>query len=34
MRYPSAEWKGDGVSGGTFIGAPYRVVIHTGKELS
>lgn len=29
MRYPSAQWKGDGVSGGTFIGAPYRVLLHT-----
>lgn len=29
MEYPYAEWKGDGVAGGTFIGAPWRVVVHT-----
>jgi hypothetical protein len=28
-RYPPAEWKGDGVSGGSFIGRPWRVVLHT-----
>ncbi|KKK63975.1 hypothetical protein LCGC14_2988880, partial [marine sediment metagenome] len=29
LKYPSAIWKGDGVSGGTYVGLPYRVVVHT-----
>ena len=29
MRYPYAEWKGDGVSGGTFVDVPRRIVVHT-----
>lgn len=28
-RYPKATWKGDGNSGGSFIGKPWRVVLHT-----
>jgi len=29
MRYPEATWKGDGQSGGSYIGLPFRVVLHT-----
>ncbi len=29
MRYPQASWKGDGQSGGSYTGEPYRVVLHT-----
>jgi len=28
-RYPAATWKGDGQSGGSWTGGPYRVVLHT-----
>lgn len=28
-HYPPANWKGDGVSGGSYIGAPWRFVVHT-----
>lgn len=28
-RYPKAIWKGDGQSGGTYEGRPWRVVLHT-----
>lgn len=28
-RYPKAQWKGDGQSGGGYDGRPYRVVLHT-----
>jgi len=29
MRYPEATWKGDGQSGGSYVGKPFRVVLHT-----
>ncbi len=29
MRYPEAIWKGDGQSGGSYIGLSFRVVLHT-----
>ncbi len=29
MRYPEATWKGDGKSGGSYVGKPFRVVLHT-----
>ena len=29
MRYPKAIWKGDGKSGGSYVGLPFRVVLHT-----
>lgn len=29
MRYPEATWKGDGQSGGSYVGLPFRVVLHT-----
>ena len=29
MRYPEAAWKGDGKSGGSYVGKPFRVVLHT-----
>lgn len=28
-RYPEAIWRGDGDSGGSFVGYPWRVVLHT-----
>lgn len=28
-RYPKATWLGNGRSGGTYTGGPYRVVLHT-----
>ena len=28
-RYPKATWKGDGNTGGYYVGKPYRVVLHT-----
>ena len=28
-RYPPATWKGDGDSGGSYTGVPWRVVLHT-----
>lgn len=27
--YPKAVWKGNGVSGGSYIGVPWRLVLHT-----
>lgn len=29
MRYPQAEWLGNGVAGGTWVDVPWRVVLHT-----
>lgn len=29
VRYPVAEWRGDGQSGGTWASTAYRVVLHT-----
>ena len=30
MRFPAAEWKGDGLSGGSFVvSAPKRLIFHT-----
>ena len=28
-RYPEAVWRGDGQSGGSWTGFPYRVILHT-----
>ena len=32
--YPKATWKGDGKTGGTFTGAPFKVVLHTTETSS
>lgn len=33
MRYPPATWKGDGKSGGSYIGVPVKVVLHTTETI-
>ena len=33
MRYPAALWKDDGQSGGSYVGLPYRVVLHTTETV-
>jgi len=33
-RYPKATWLGNGKSGGSFIGKPWRVVLHTTETTS
>ncbi len=30
-RYPKAIWLGDGKSGGTYLGGPWKVVLHTSE---
>lgn len=34
MRYPKAQWLGNGVSGGSYTSGPFKVVLHTTETRS